>query len=81
MVCLVMGASAGHGALTSPLSDFTIMTAYGSMFTGGPPLVKTATGEDVTKEELGGAEICAEIAGTVHNVAADDTAAVQMARE
>ena len=59
MVCLVLGASAGHGALTSPLSDFTIMSDAGAMFTGGPPLVKAALGEDVTKEELGGPKVCA----------------------
>ena len=80
MVCLVMGASAGHGALAAPLSDFTIMTSYASMFTGGPPLVKGATGEDVTKEELGGAQVCAEIAGTAHAVAEDDEAALDLAR-
>ncbi len=80
MVCLVLGASAGHGALTSPLSDFTIMTESASMFTGGPPLVKAALGEDVTKEELGGAKICAEIAGTAHNVVPDDAAAIEMAK-
>jgi acetyl-CoA carboxylase carboxyltransferase component len=80
MVCIVMGASAGHGALAAPLSDFVIMTAGASMFTGGPPLVKAATGEDVTKEELGGAEVCAEIAGSAHNVAADDAAALDLAR-
>ena len=80
MVCLVLGASAGHGALTSPLSDFTIMSEAGSMFSGGPPLVKAALGEDVTKEELGGPKVCAEIAGTVHNVAKDDEEAIEMAR-
>jgi methylmalonyl-CoA decarboxylase subunit alpha len=80
MVCLVLGASAGHGALTSPLSDITIMSEGASMFTGGPPLVKAATGEDVTKEQLGGPEVCAEIAGTAHNVAPDDAAAIALAR-
>lgn len=80
MICLVMGASAGHGALAAPLSDFVIMTESASMFTGGPPLVKAATGEDVTKEELGGARICTEIAGSAHNVAADDRAALALAR-
>jgi methylmalonyl-CoA decarboxylase subunit alpha len=80
MVCLVLGASAGHGALTAPLSDITIMSQGGSMFTGGPPLVRAATGEDVTKEQLGGPAVCAEIAGTAHNVAADDAAAIGMAR-
>ena len=81
MVCLVLGASAGHGALTSPLSDFTIMTESASMFTGGPPLVKAALGEDVTKEELGGAKLCSEIAGTAHNVTPDDPSAIAMARK
>ena len=80
MVCLVLGAAAGHSALAAPLSDFVIMSEQGAMFTGGPPLVKGATGEDVTKEELGGPKICAEIAGSVHNVAQDDAAAIDMAR-
>jgi acetyl-CoA carboxylase carboxyltransferase component len=80
MVCLVLGASAGHGALTSPLSDFTIMSEAGAMFTGGPPLVKAALGEDVTKDELGGPKICAEIAGTAHNVAKTDGEAIALAR-
>jgi acetyl-CoA carboxylase carboxyltransferase component len=80
MVCLVLGASAGHGALASPLSDFTVMTEAAAMFTGGPPLVKAATGETVTKEELGGAKLCAEVAGTAHNVVTDDAAALALAR-
>ena len=81
MVCLVMGASAGHSAITAPLSDFTIMTSYGSMFTGGPPLVEAATGEKLTKEDLGGPKVCAETAGTVHLVAEDDEAALLAARK
>lgn len=80
MVCLVLGASAGHSALAAPLSDITIMSEHAAMFTGGPPLVRAATGEDVTKEELGGPQVCAEIAGTAHNVAADDAAAIALAR-
>jgi acetyl-CoA carboxylase carboxyltransferase component len=80
MVCLVLGASAGHGALTSPLSDFTVMTEGSAMFTGGPPLVRAALGQQVTKEELGGAQVCAEVAGTAHNVAKDDAEAVALAR-
>ena len=80
MVCLVLGASAGHGALASPLSDVTIMTEGAAMFTGGPPLVKAATGEDVTKEELGGAALCSQVAGTAHRVAPDDAAAIALAR-
>ena len=80
MVCLVLGASAGHGALAAPLSDLVIMSEAAAMFTGGPPLVKAATGEDVSKEELGGIQICTEIAGTAHVSAADDGAAIELAR-
>ena len=80
MVCLILGAAAGHSALAAPLSDFVIMAEYSSMFTGGPPLVKAAIGEEVTKEELGGVKVCAEIAGSAHNVAADDGAAIDLAR-
>jgi acetyl-CoA carboxylase carboxyltransferase component len=80
MVCIVLGPSAGHGALAAPLSDFVIMSEAASMFTGGPPLVKAATGEDITKEELGGARICAEIAGSAHNVTSGDASALELAR-
>jgi acetyl-CoA carboxylase carboxyltransferase component len=80
MVCLVLGAAAGHSALAAPLSDFTVMTEAASMFTGGPPLVKAAIGEEVTKEELGGPRVCAEIAGTAHNVVDNDSAAIDLAR-
>lgn len=80
MVCLVLGASAGHGALAAPLSDYVIMSEGAAMFTGGPPLVKAATGEDVTKEELGGARMCAEIAGSAHAVMPDDASAIAHAR-
>lgn len=80
MVCMVLGASAGHGALTAPLSDFTIITESAAMFTAGPPLVKAGTGEDVTKEELGGPQVCADEAGVAHNVVADDEEAIALAR-
>jgi acetyl-CoA carboxylase carboxyltransferase component len=81
VVCLVLGVSAGHGALAAPLSDFVVMTKAACMFTGGPPLVKAATGEDVTKEELGGPEVCVRIAGSVHNLVEDDAAAIALARD
>lgn len=81
IVCLVLGVSAGHGALAAPLSDFVVMTKQACMFTGGPPLVKAATGQEVTKEELGGPEVCVEIAGSVHNVVEDDAEAIALARE
>ncbi len=67
----VMGASAGHGALIAPMSDFCLMTQGGSVFTAGPPVVRESTGEDVTKEDLGGPGI-AVASGLVHNVGVDD---------
>ena len=81
MVCLVLGASAGHGALTAPLSDFAVMTESASIFAAGPPLVKSATGEEVTKEALGGPQVAVDVAGVVHNVVADDVEAIDLARQ
>ena len=80
IVCLVLGASAGHGALTAPLSDFAVMTESSSIFAAGPPLVKSATGEDVTKEVLGGPQVAVDASGVVHNVVADDMEAISLAR-
>ncbi len=79
IVCGVMGASAGHGALIAPMSDFCVMTEGASIFTAGPPVVRESTGEDVTKDQLGGPAIAAA-SGLVHNVAADDAAALQQIR-
>ena len=81
MVCLVMGASAGHGALTAPLSDFVVMTQAASMFVAGPPLVKAALGEVVTKEELGGPAVHVVQSGVAHRLAEDDAAALALARD
>jgi len=80
MVCLVLGASAGHGALTAPLCDFVVMTESASIFAAGPPLVRSATGEDVTKEVLGGPQVAVESAGVVHNVVSNDVEAIDLAR-
>jgi acetyl-CoA carboxylase carboxyltransferase component len=80
MVCLVMGASAGHGALTAPLSDFVVMTEAACLFAGGPPLVQAATGETVTKEQLGGPQVHIDVSGVAHNLAGDDEAAIALAR-
>lgn len=67
----VMGSSAGHGAITAPLCDFSVMTPDAAIFTAGPPVVKAALGEDVSKSDLGGPGV-AIASGVVHNVAADD---------
>jgi acetyl-CoA carboxylase carboxyltransferase component len=79
MVTLVLGASAGHGALIAPISDFTVMTEQASIFTAGPPVVKQSTGEDVDKLALGGPTV-AVASGLIHNVAADDDGAFDQAR-
>ncbi|MEM9468084.1 MAG: carboxyl transferase domain-containing protein [Actinomycetota bacterium] len=75
MVCGVLGSSAGHGAITAPLCDFSVMTPDAAIFTAGPPVVKAALGEDVTKDALGGPAV-AIASGVVHNVAGDDRAAL-----
>jgi acetyl-CoA carboxylase carboxyltransferase component len=75
----VMGPSAGHGALVAPMSDFTVMTEAGAIFTAGPPVVRESTGEEVSKEELGGPTV-AQPSGLIHNVAADDKEAVLQIR-
>ena len=80
IVCLVMGSSAGHGALTAPLSDFVVMTRQAALFVAGPPLVKAAIGEDVTKEALGGPQVHIVESGVAHNLADDDDAAIALAR-
>jgi acetyl-CoA carboxylase carboxyltransferase component len=79
-VAVVMGASAGHGALTAPLMDVVIMVEGAALFTAGPPLVAAAMGEEVTKEQLGGAAIHTAISGVAHNAVADDVAALALAR-
>jgi acetyl-CoA carboxylase carboxyltransferase component len=56
------------------------MTPQSQLFTGGPPLVKAAIGEDVTKEELGGPGVHIEQSGVAHNLADDDLAAIALAR-
>ncbi|CAN5531374.1 carboxyl transferase domain-containing protein [soil metagenome] len=72
-VAAVLGPSAGHGALVAPVCDFRIMSSHGAIFTAGPPVVKESTGEDISKEDLGGPKV-AIASGVVHNVADDDAA-------
>jgi len=79
-IAVVMGPSAGHGALTAMLMDFVVMVEGGSIFSAGPPLVEAATGERVTNEELGGTDVHACQSGVVHNVAPEDAAALELVR-
>ncbi|MGV0686558.1 acyl-CoA carboxylase subunit beta [Mycolicibacterium thermoresistibile] len=74
-VSAVLGPSAGHGALVAPVCDFTIMSTQGAIFTAGPPVVKESTGEEVSKEDLGGPEV-ALASGVIHNHAEDDEAVI-----
>ncbi len=79
-VCVVMGSSAGHGALTAPLMDFVVMVEGAALFSAGPPLVRAAIGEEVTKAELGGTAIHTAISGVAHNAAPDDHEALALVR-
>ncbi|MCV7154142.1 acyl-CoA carboxylase subunit beta [Mycolicibacterium pyrenivorans] len=69
----LFGPSAGHGALVAPVCDWTIMTSQGAIFTAGPPVVKESTGEEISKEELGGPGV-ALASGVIHNLGQDDAA-------
>ena len=73
MVAGLLGPSAGHGALVAPVCDWTIMSRQGAIFTAGPPVVKESTGEEISKEELGGPNV-ALASGVIHNLAEDDEA-------
>jgi methylmalonyl-CoA decarboxylase subunit alpha len=73
MVAGLLGPSAGHGALVAPVCDWTVMSRQGAIFTAGPPVVKESTGEEISKEDLGGPNT-ALASGVIHNLAEDDEA-------
>ena len=75
----VLGASAGHGALIAPMSDFAVMTRQASIFTAGPPVVRESIGEEVSKEALGGPDVAIP-SGLVHNLADDDHGVLEQIR-
>ena len=79
LVTAVLGSSAGHGALVAPMSDFTVMSSHGAIFTAGPPVVFESLGEQITKEDLGGPAV-ALTSGLVHNGADDDEGALDLVR-
>ncbi len=75
------GAIAGLGALFMVKSHFSVMVRHqAQVFVGGPPLVKSATGEEVTKEELGGYMVHTRMSGVVDNEAADEKDALGQVR-
>ena len=81
-IALVMGSSTAGGAYVPAMSDETVIVkGTGTIFLGGPPLVQAATGEVVSAEELGGAEVHAVTSGVADHFAVDDTHAIAIARE
>ena len=80
-IAVVMGSCTAGGAYVPAMSDETIIVqGTGTIFLGGPPLVKAATGEDVTAEELGGADVHTRLSGVADYLATDDRHAIQLAR-
>ena len=80
-VAVVMGSCTAGGAYVPAMSDETIIVKeQGTIFLGGPPLVKAATGEEVTAEELGGADVHTRLSGVADHMAADDADAIRRAR-
>ncbi|MBE2239182.1 MAG: methylcrotonoyl-CoA carboxylase [Caldilineaceae bacterium] len=81
-IAAVMGSCTAGGAYVPAMSDEAIIVKdIGTIFLGGPPLVKAATGEDVTAEELGGADVHTRISGVADHFAADDAQALQIVRD
>src|SRR4051794_28809852 len=80
-IAVVMGSCTAGGAYVPAMSDETIIVrGTGTIFLGGPPLVKAATGEEVTAEELGGADVHTRLSGVADYLAEDDEHALQLAR-
>ena len=81
-IAIVMGSCTAGGAYVPAMSDENVIVKdQGTIFLGGPPLVKAATGESVTAEELGGGEIHSRISGVTDHLAQNDTHALSIARE
>ncbi len=80
-VAVVMGSCTAGGAYVPAMSDESVIVRrQGTIFLGGPPLVKAATGEVVSAEDLGGADVHARLSGVVDHYAADDVHALAIAR-
>src|SRR5215472_11950589 len=81
-IAVVMGSCTAGGAYVPAMSDETVIVkSQGTIFLGGPPLVKAATGEVVTAEELGGADVHTRISGVADHFANDDDHAIGIVRE
>jgi len=80
-IAVVMGSCTAGGAYVPAMSDETIIVkGTGTIFLGGPPLVKAATGEDVSAEELGGADVHTRLSGVADYMAEDDDHALHLTR-
>lgn len=80
-IAVVMGSCTAGGAYVPAMSDETIIVRQqGTIFLAGPPLVKAATGEVVSSEDLGGADVHARVSGVADHYALDDDQALAMAR-
>ena len=80
-IAAVMGSCTAGGAYVPAMSDETIIVrGTGTIFLGGPPLVKAATGEDVSAEDLGGADSHTRLSGVADHLAEDDTHALALVR-
>ena len=80
-IAVVMGSCTAGGAYVPAMSDETIIVkGTGTIFLGGPPLVKAATGEEVSAEELGGADVHTRLSGVADYFAEDDEHALHLAR-
>ncbi|MCQ4158332.1 methylcrotonoyl-CoA carboxylase [Roseomonas sp. GC11] len=80
-IALVMGSCTAGGAYVPAMCDESIIVRnQGTIFLGGPPLVKAATGEIVSAEDLGGAELHSRVSGVTDHIAEDDAHAIGIAR-
>ncbi|QXQ08201.1 methylcrotonoyl-CoA carboxylase [Sphingosinicellaceae bacterium] len=80
-IAVVMGSCTAGGAYVPAMSDESIIVRdQGTIFLGGPPLVKAATGEEVSAEDLGGGDVHARLSGVVDHLADDDADALRIAR-
>ncbi|MHB8376383.1 MAG: carboxyl transferase domain-containing protein [Dehalococcoidia bacterium] len=80
-IAVVMGSCTAGGAYVPAMSDETVIVeGSGTIFLGGPPLVKAATGEEVSAEDLGGARVHTEISGVADHHATDDAHALAITR-
>ena len=81
-LALVFGHCTAGGAYIPALSDYSVIVrGTGAVFLGGPPLVRAATGEDVTVEELGGADMHTSVSGTCDYPASSEEEAIHIGRE